>query len=254
MMIRELLWRLPVLYGSVRILWAANRRRIALARISSARNTSSAFCCCAAWSSDDMPGTGRNRPSRYRSTMRADRTVLVLLECDLTEIGIRLLALLRLDDGDAREQADELLDLRPVDLAPGEHVGRRCDADHLRLDVTGGFEQLLVPRGRLDLAAAGQRAEHGILQAQPAGDRIGECHAVVLEDGCQPDVQHPLVVFAVDEDCRTRLRHGAEPVLAERVRGAEVQLSGQHQRRVPGLPPMPGRCGDRDRRAFPGGE
>ena len=68
--------------------------------------------------------------------------------------------------GDAVKQVDELLGLRPIVFATGEDVGGRGNADHFRLDVAGGLQELCIARRRLNLAAAARAREYGIVAEQ----------------------------------------------------------------------------------------
>ena len=127
------------------------------------------------------------------------------------------------------KQADELAHLRAVDFIAGKYVGRRCNHDHLWLDVTGGFEQLLVAIGGLDLAIARRGAEHGIVtgqryQMQPTFDCVGKRRPIMAQDCSKADVQRFDVLFRIDKKRRPRRRQDTQPIAAERVRGSELQL------------------------------
>ena len=57
------------------------------------------------------------------------------------------------ENGDAGQQTHELLHLSAVALIAGENIGRRSDADYLRLNVSGSLQQLPIESGGLDFAA-----------------------------------------------------------------------------------------------------
>src|SRR5262245_7387533 len=80
-------------------------------------------------------------------------------------------------DREGGEQADELLHLVAIDLAAGEDIGRRGDADRDRFDGAGEVEDLAIERCRLDLAVTADRRHDGVapyernqMQACPSKD------------------------------------------------------------------------------------
>ena len=95
--------------------------------------------------------------------------------------------------------------------------------DVLWLDVAGGFVELFIKRGRLDLAAPGQGAERSVLaeltkHVQAAVDQFLERDAVVVGDVVEADVNFLLVVFGADIDRWPHFRQRPEPILADNVR------------------------------------
>src|SRR5262249_42201541 len=97
-------------------------------------------------------------------------------------------------------------------------------ADHDRLDVADGLENLLVERCGLDLAAAAGGGKHRILteprdQMQAALDQVLEGDAIVRRDCGKPPVHHLLTRFRIDEKRWSLLGHCAEPIATQHMRG-----------------------------------
>jgi len=89
------------------------------------------------------------------------------------------------------------------------------------------MQRLPVPAGRAGPPGSSgcDCAENGVLAAerhkvQSPVDGLLERGAVVIEDRRRSTVQNFLIVLGVDEECRSGLRHGAEPVARKHVREA----------------------------------
>ena len=117
----------------------------------------------------------------------------------------------------------EGVDLHAVDLVAGESAGQGIDADVLRLEVAGGFVELAIERGRLDLAALAGGTQRCIFSElaenlEAAGDQFLERNAVMGGDVIEADVNFFFVVLGAEIPGRAGLRQRAEPIFAGHMR------------------------------------
>ena len=108
--------------------------------------------------------------------------------------------------------------LHPVNLVAGEGPRQRVDGDILRLEVAGRLVDLPIEGSDLDVAALGDGAECRILpkqreNTQAAVGQLLERDFIVLRYGREADMDFLLVILGAEIECRTRLGHGAQPVL-----------------------------------------